>query len=104
MYGIGVTVDIGPGQLYTDWSYGEEGKGSAPDRARVAGLAHGSGSDANQYEISYTYPLSKRTSVCAGYNKIDNDSLAQYNFGVNTYPIAIGGKPQGFGLGMWHNF
>jgi predicted porin len=104
MFGLGLTIDAGPGQIYADWSWAGDGAGSAPDKARVAGLAHGDGSSANQYEISYTYPLSKRTSVWIGYNKIANDSLAAYNFGVNSYPIAIGGKPQGFGLGGWMNF
>lgn len=104
MFGVGLTIDAGPGQIYANWSWGGEGGGSAPDKARVAGLAHGDGSSANQYSISYTYPLSKRTSVYAGYNKIANNDLAQYNFGVNTYNIAIGGKPQAFVLGMWHNF
>jgi predicted porin len=61
-------------------------------------------SSAQQYEISYTYPLSKRTSIYTGYNRVDNDANAAYNFGVNSYPIAIGGKPQGFVIGGWHNF
>ena len=48
--------------------------------------------------------LSKRTSVWAGYVKINNDAQAAYNFGVNNYNIAIGGKPQGLAFGAWHNF
>jgi predicted porin len=56
------------------------------------------------YEISYTYPLSKRTSVYTGYVKIRNDANAAYNFGVNTYATAIGGDPTGFVLGAFHNF
>jgi len=113
MFGVGVTWNLGPGQLYADWSYGQEGKGSAPTGARVAGLAKGDGSAANQYEISYTYPLSKRSSVYAGYNKIANGATAAYNFGVNPYPssssgtvgnLAFGGKPQGVVMGYWHNF
>jgi predicted porin len=113
MFGVGVTWDVGPGQLYADWSMSNNGGGSAPTYARVAGLAKGDNSGANQYEISYNYPLSKRTQVYAGYNKIANDALAAYNFGVNPYPsstagtqgnLAFGGKPQGFVLGMFHNF
>jgi predicted porin len=104
MYGVDLTIDIGPGQLYADWSYGDNGKGSAPDGARIAGLAKGDNSSSNQWEISYTYPLSKRTSLYTGYTQIVNKSAASYNFSVNSYPIAIGGKPQGFVMGMWHNF
>ncbi|MEO8305266.1 MAG: porin, partial [Betaproteobacteria bacterium] len=58
----------------------------------------------NQWEVSYTYPLSKRTSLYTGYTQILNKSLASYNFSVNSYPTAVGGKPQGFVMGMWHNF
>ena len=72
--------------------------------ARVGGLAAGDDGGANQYEISYTYPLSKRTSLWVGYNKIANDAQAAYNFGVNSYTIAIGGRPQGLAFGAWHNF
>jgi len=113
MVGVGVTWNVGPGVLYADWSWGQEGKGSVANGARVAGLAKGPDSDANQYEISYNYPLSKRTQVYAGYNKVANGAMAAYNFGVNPYPsgssgtqgnLAYGGRPQGFVIGMFHNF
>lgn len=112
-YGIGVTIDIGPGQLYADWSRGNDGGGSAVTSqcrsltqtcARIGGLAGGNSTSANQYEISYTYPLSKRTSVWAGYNRVANDAYASYNFNVNSYATAIGAKPQAFAIGAWHNF
>ena len=74
MYGVDLTIDIGPGQLYADWSYGDNGKGSAPNGARVAGLAKGDNSSSNQWEVSYTYPLSKRTSLYTGYTQIVNKS------------------------------
>ncbi len=32
MYGVDLTVDIGPGQFYADWSYGDERQGQRPDR------------------------------------------------------------------------
>ena len=40
----------------------------------------------------------------AGYVKIDNDSNASYTFNINSYPIAVGGKPGGLVLGMIHLF
>jgi predicted porin len=113
MFGVGVTIDAGPGQIYFDWAWADEGKGSAVTQScrnrtiacpRVGGLAGGPDGGANQYEISYTYPLSKRTSVWVGYNKIANDALAAYNFGVNNYQISTGGRPQGLAFGAWHNF
>jgi len=112
-FGVGITWDLGPGQLYADWSWGGEGKGSAVTSGcsngtvqcgRVGGLTAGPSSSSNQYEVSYTYPLSKRTSVYAGYNKIANNQNAAYQFNVNSYNIATGGKPQGAVLGLWHNF
>jgi len=111
--GVGVTIDAGPGQIYFDWSWAQEGKGSAVTTgcqngtvlcARVGGLAAGGSAAANQYEVSYTYPLSKRTSLFAGYNRVANDANASYNFGGNAYNIAIGGKPQGIVVGGWMNF
>jgi predicted porin len=113
MFGVGVTWDVGPGQLYADFAWADEGKGSAVTNgcrngtaacARVGGLAGGNEGGSKQYEVSYTYPLSKRTSVWVGYNRIANEANAAYNFGVNNYTIAIGGKPQGLAFGAWHNF
>ncbi|MEO8303820.1 MAG: porin, partial [Betaproteobacteria bacterium] len=61
MYGVDLTIDAGPGQFYFDWSFGGNGGGSVVNGARVAGLAKGDNSSSNQWEVSYTYPLSKRT-------------------------------------------
>jgi predicted porin len=113
MVGVGATWDVGPGQLYFNYSWAQKGKGSADTNgcnngtvtcARVGGLAAGPNGGSNFYEVSYTYPLSKRTSVWAGYVKIANESQAAYNFNVNNYTIANGGRPQGLAFGMWHNF
>lgn len=99
-----LTAPVGVGTVYAMYGRANDGSGSAADGTRVGGLAKGSDTGSAQYEISYTYPLSKRTNVYAGYVKIDNDSNASYNFSVNPYPVAIGGKPAGFALGMWHVF
>ena len=65
-----------------------------------------------QWEVSYSYDLSKRTRIYAGYVKINNDANASYNFNINAYPgnagSATGGpvgmKVSGFVMGMYHNF
>jgi predicted porin len=102
MFGVGVTWDAGPGQIYFRLCVGAGRQGIGSHRgcnngtvacARIGGLAAGSDGGSSQYEISYTYPLSKRTSVWVGYNKIANEAQAAYNFGVNNYTIAIGGRP-----------
>jgi len=104
LWGASLTVNLGPGQLYASYIDAMKGKGSASDSERVAGLAHGSDTDSQQYTISYTYPLSKRTLTYAGYVKIQNSDRASYTFNINSYGIAAGGKPGGLVFGLVHFF
>jgi predicted porin len=113
MYGVSLTAPAGPGQLYVYFGQAGDGKGSAVDGSRVAGTVKGSDTRANQWSLSYTYPFSKRTLVYTGYNKIANDTKAQYNFNINPYnPVSStdsayatpGGKPGGFVMGAVHFF
>ena len=39
-----------------------------------------------------------------GYNYIQNDANATYNFYVNRFPVAVGANPNGFVLGTVHSF
>ncbi len=104
-WGVSGTVDIGAGQLYLWYGHASDGKGGAVTGERVGGLAKGGDTSAQHYEISYTYPLSKRTSAYVGYVKIDNDGNASYNFATNAIgSLAVGGKPEGFLAGLCHNF
>jgi predicted porin len=115
-YGLSATAPIGPGALYAFWGRAEDGKGGAVDGTRVGGLTKGSQTGSDQWEISYTYPLSKRTQVYAGYVKLENDSRAAYTFNINGYtinttcftdtvcPNGANGKPGGLVLGMIHLF
>jgi predicted porin len=104
MWGISGTIPMGPGSWYLFYGRANDGKGGAADGERIAGLAKGSDTSSNQWEVSYTYPFSKRTQVYAGYVKIDNDSNASYTFNINSYPIGVGGKPGGLVFGMIHLF
>ncbi|MEO5764625.1 MAG: porin [Casimicrobiaceae bacterium] len=115
-WGVSATAPIGPGALYAFYGAADDGKGSAADGQRVGGLTRGSDTGSQQWEISYTYPLSKRTQVYAGYVKIQNDSRAAYSFNINGYSINTtcvtdsvcpnggNGKPGGLVLGMIHLF
>ena len=114
-WGISATAPLGPGVLYAFYGDASDGKGGAADGTRVGGLTKGGNTGSKQYEVSYTYPLSKRTSVYAGYVKLDNDRNAAYSFNINGYTIATGctvsqstcgdnGKPEGIVLGMIHLF
>jgi len=115
-WGVSVTAPIGPGALYAFFGDALGGKGSAPEGARVGGLTRGSQTSSQQWEVSYTYPLSKRTQVYAGYVKLQNDQNAAYTFNINSYTIYTGctvtnsstcgsnGKPGGLVFGMIHLF
>ncbi len=110
-YGVGATVDVGPGVLYAFAGHAGNGTGSALDGTRIGGLAKGQSTGSTQWEISYTYVLSGRTLAYAGYVKIRNESNASYTFNQNQYPIFCDsypnggcGKPGGFVVGMAHFF
>jgi len=110
-YGVSGTFNLGPGQLYAFWGHGNDGKGSAADGTVVGGLVKGGDTSVDQYEISYTYPLSKRTLTYIGYVRIDNDTNARYTFNINpvnqsatTGGLASEGKPQGIAAGIVHFF
>lgn len=103
-WGLSGTLALGPGTAYGFYGRAGDGKGTALPGTRVAGLAKGPDTGASQWTLSYTYPLSKRTLLYAGYVKIDNGANASYTFNINPYPTAIGGRPAGFVLGTVHFF
>jgi predicted porin len=105
MWGVSGTIPMGGGLWYLYYGKAGDGKGGASDsEARINSLVHGSDSGASNFEIGYRYDLSKRTSVNAGYVMIKNEDRANYTFNVNGYPVKPGGDPQGFVLGIIHNF
>jgi predicted porin len=116
LWGVSLTAPIGPGAAYFFYGNASNGKGSSADGTRVGGLTKGSDTGSQQWELSYTYPLSKRTQVYAGYVKLQNDSKAAYTFNINAYtinttcvtdancPNGPNGKPGGLVLGMIHLF
>jgi len=112
-WGVSLTGNLGPGQAYFFYGQANNGTGSAIDGSRVAGLVKGEDTKAQQWEISYTYPLSKRTLTYVGYNKIVNKNNAAYNFNINPYnPVSTtdasyatpGGDPAGLVFGLVHFF
>jgi predicted porin len=119
MWGVSVTAPIGPGALYAAWLGASTGGGAAAGE-RVGAVTQGNDTNSQQYEVSYTYPLSKRTQVYVGYVKINNDKNAAYTFNINAYAINTAcinsdsavnqntcgnnGKPGGFVMGMIHLF
>ncbi len=60
---------------------------------------------ANQWSLSGTYDLSKRTQAYAFYTRIDNKNAAKINFDSNGITgIAAGSNPTAFGIGLSHKF
>ncbi len=137
MWGVSMTANWGPGQFYAGYWKGNNGTGSAQcfdgkgflqinavncgtaaagAAPRVGAVTMGDGTSVNMYEFSYTYPLSKRTLLYAGYVMIDNQKNGGYNFHVNQIAgvcsgnnaAANGGltgcgsadRPQGIALGL----
>jgi len=117
-WGGSVTWNLGPGQLYAMYGQAQNGSGSALDNSQVGAIRKGSNTGAQQWEVSYTYALSKRTLMYAGYVQIANRSNGAYNFGVNQIGGACGlsssgqvaggcgssAKPQGLITGLVHFF
>ncbi len=132
LYGVTFTVPLGAGIAYASWIRANDGKGSAPTGSRVAGLVKGNETGSDQWSISYSYPLSKRTLTYIGYVQNVNDAYARYNFNINPVqvtspaggtlalpsdsslscnatPTGAGsnlecGKPSGFIMGVVHFF
>ena len=48
--------------------------------------------------------IAAHLELYAGYVRIDNQSNASYTFAINPYPVPIGGKLDGWVLGMAHFF
>jgi predicted porin len=117
-WGVSGTIPLGGGKIYLFYGKGENGKGGAVDGENVGYLVKGGDTGVQQWEASYSYNLSPRTMLNAGYVKLQNDCKAAYTFNINSYPIAVGqlnaapgsagdfcsGRPGGFVLGFVHLF
>jgi predicted porin len=103
-WGISATVPAGGGSIYAFWGRAGNGKGGAVDGTAIGGLTRGADSASDQWELSYSYALSLRTLLYAGYVKLNNRANASYTFNINDYSTASGAKPMGIVFGMAHFF
>ncbi len=117
-WGVSMTANWGPGQFYAGYWKGENGRGSAQCQdasghfiscgsaaqvtaPRVGGVTGGPSTSTNMYEFSYTYPLSKRTLLYAGYVMIDNFAEERgVNFHVNQIVGVCTGNNAASNLGV----
>jgi predicted porin len=103
-WGISATAPIGPGELYAFYGDAGDGSGSAANGSRVGQVIKGNSTGAAQWEISYTYALSKRTLAYTGFVQTRNDNNGVYNFNINPYTVAAGANANGFVMGLVHFF
>jgi len=101
-FALSATAPIGPGELYA--FYGVAKNGTGPKGAKVGQLAAGDNTGAAQWEISYTYALSKRTLAYTGFVQTRNADNAAYNFNINPYTVVNGANANGFVVGLVHFF
>ncbi|CAB3798660.1 porin [Paraburkholderia caffeinilytica] len=97
-WGASVTQSVGLGKIYG--FYGQAGNGSL-DKPGM------SQTGARMFELSYTYYLSKRTSIYTGFVRIINEANATYQLGVNGVKggsTDAGAGVSGFIVGIKHNF
>ncbi|HWU98868.1 MAG TPA: porin [Oxalicibacterium sp.] len=85
---IGVTVPFGASAIRAEYINNNDDR---DDR------------DNNVLALSYTYSLSKRTTLYATYARVDNDDLSAQGFG--TSPAVVPGEnTSGLAVGIQHNF
>lgn len=112
-WGIGLTHNVGAGQIRAQFARASDGSCSA-------GGSFGSGCSADGLEaklfsIGYGHALSKRTELYAYYSQIRNDSLATYDFANGGFAggataagaataAAAGSDPKGVAVGIRHTF
>jgi predicted porin len=103
-WGVSATAPIGPGELYAFYGNAGDGKGGAANGTTVGQLTKGGGTGASQWEISYTYALSKRTLAYTGFVQTLNDTNAAYNFNINPYAVVRDANASGLVVGVVHFF
>ncbi|HKE42267.1 MAG TPA: porin [Casimicrobiaceae bacterium] len=116
-WAVSATVPVGGGKFYAFYGWAGQGKGSAADGTSVGYLTRGGNTKSAQGEVSYSYALSPRTTVWAGWTKLFNQCRASYTFNINSYNIAVNtgtanngcgdfasGRPQAGLFGITHLF
>jgi predicted porin len=103
-YAASASLAIGDGILYAFVGRAANGGGSAVDGTQIGGLSKGPNSAATQWEITYSYSLSARTMLYAGYVQLANQVNAFYTFNINDYQTAQGARLNGLVFGVAHFF
>lgn len=102
-WGVSATAPVGPGEIYAFYGDAGDGSGGAANGTTVGKLTKGGSTGSSQWEISYTYALSKRTLTYAGYVQVRNDGNAS-NTLSSGYAVVNGANQSGLIVGMVHFF
>jgi predicted porin len=103
-YAVSATLTVGEGAFYAFVGRAANGSGGAVDGTQIGGLTKGPNSAATQWEVSYSYNLSTRTMLYAGYVQIANEAKADYMFNINPYQATQGARLNGAVAGIAHFF
>jgi predicted porin len=103
-YAVSATLTVGEGAFYAFIGRAANGSGHAVDGTQIGGLTKGPNSAATQWEVSYSYNLSTRTMLYAGYVQLANEVNANYGFNINPYQTAQGARLNGAVAGIAHFF
>jgi predicted porin len=103
-FAASAALSVGEGVFYAFLGRAANGTGSAVDGTQIGGLTKGPNSAATQWEISYSYNLSPRTLVYAGFVQIGNQANANYGFNINEYQAAPGVRLNGAVAGIAYFF
>jgi predicted porin len=103
-YAVSATFAVGDGAFYAFVGRAANGTGGAADGTQIGGLTKGPNSAATQWEVSYSYNLSPRTMLYAGFVQVANQTNASYMFNINDYPAAQGARLNGAVAGIAHFF
>lgn len=104
VWGLGVVYKVtATGNLLAQYYRAQDVKGSA-------GLGAGSSTGAKFWELGYEHNLSKRTMLKASYTRLDNDTNASYDLGINSTGLTglasgnNGATISAFQVGVRHKF
>ena len=111
-WGVSGTIPVGGGKIYLFYGQAGDGKGGAANGETVGYVVKGSDTGTQQWEATYSYNLSPRTLLYAGYVKLQNDKYNPTTFNINSYAIRTcvygsdcsASRPGGFVLGFAHFF
>jgi predicted porin len=101
---VGVEWNIqGPHNIHASYTQADDTSGNG---AAVSNrLAPGTNNGAKLWQVRYVHNLSKRTTLSAGYVKLDNDSAARYTLGgFGATDIQPGDSQNAFAVSIQHRF